>query len=149
MVESYARHIARSLELLETESPWHRRRLAQVLDGRTVAVVLDDELILIAVDVEPGPPYLVVAASGDGAVRLMHGERTLEDALWAGTVAARGSVAALQRGATALSVYLHGLIRCPSAAQAIADFEATVAAQRSPRLSPDEHVRSERWHQLE
>ena len=71
------------------------------------------EIIHLALEAEPSSPALVNATSGRGALALLRGTETLEQALWEGTIATRGSVEQLLVGAQALRVYLHGLIRCP------------------------------------
>ena len=144
----YADHIRRSLELLSQQSPWHRQRLAEVLDGRTIAVVMDDELIQLALDGEPAAPALLIAASGRAALSLLRGRYTLEHALWEGAIEARGAVAELLVGAQALHVYLHGLIRCPGAAALITELASTVDALPEPTRPPGVHARSESWDLL-
>jgi len=144
----YADHIHRSLALLGRQSPWHRQRLAEVLDGRTIAVLMDDEIIHLALDAEPSSPALVIATSGRGALALLRGTETLEQALWEGTIATRGSVEQLLVGAQALRVYLHGLIRCPDAGALITNLAATVDALPAPENSPSMHTRSATWDLL-
>jgi hypothetical protein len=120
--------IARSLDLLEAETPHAYAELARALDGLPLALEVDAEAMLLAFergrhalrDAAPAPVLLRTTHAAildlvDGRTSLLAALR--EERLWL-----QGAPASLVRFDAALRAYLAGAVRSPSFLPLLADY---------------------------
>lgn len=121
--------------VLRDESPVHARALREKLVDRVIVFTVDGERMV------SGGAGLVPATFGDAArgpdlqvdtdsatvLALLDDRITLLDAVRAGSLRARGPRAAIAAAEEAMRVFIHGLVRCPSAPRLLVRFRRIVA----------------------
>ena len=112
--------IERSLEALAREVPSQYARLVDAIDGLVVSLVIDGVPMTLRSDgvrVRMGgdrAPDVEVRTGRDVILDLAADARSLEEAVFDGTVEAVGDLTDLRRFCEGLHHYLHGAVRGPS-----------------------------------
>jgi hypothetical protein len=124
--------LQRACELLRAESPLHYDRLCGILSHLAVRLSVGEELLLhcrearLQVTPAAAGADVRVRASLAAALVLLDGERTLEASLHEDAIDVFGGVEALLRAAEVMEIFLHGLVRCPSAGVLMDDLRTLV-----------------------
>lgn len=123
--DSVATLLIASFEALAAELPAAHARMCARLDGRALALRIDDERILVtfaegsgavrslADDEEPAADVRVVT-SRRAILDVLDARRSLAEAVLADEVEVIGDLARLTEAQEGLLTYVHGGVRCPS-----------------------------------
>lgn len=129
------RLLQRSLAMLESENPAHMRLFQDSLGPLAVALSVDDERLRLAAS--HGVVSITHDAHGDVHVRttlrlispLIRGAVTVLEAIREGHLEIHGKSPMLHDAAKAFEVFLHGLLRCPSAIHLMTDLDLATNAE--------------------
>lgn len=128
-----------ALAVLRKESPPHDRLLRERLDGCTIAFTVDGERMATRgaeMTREPGASDaganvdLRVETDAATVLALLDDRITLLEALRSGALKARGDRSAVARAEAAMRVFIHGLVRCPSAPKLLVKLNNLVEIKR-------------------
>ena len=121
---------------LARESPVHARLLRERLGGCRIAFTVDGDRMTTRGDARlPAPdpttdhPDLHVDTDARTVLALLDDRITLLDAIRTGALRARGPRDAVTRAEAAMRVFIHGLVRCPSAPELLRRFRNTVQSR--------------------
>ena len=122
-----------SFDCLERDIPLAYQRMCALLEGLSVAVAMDDELIVIGcaglrgrVDPAGGPVAAELRTSRRAILAVVDGRLSLADAVLTDAVMVKGSLDVLERLHRALEAYMHGAVRSRSFPALLARFRAPV-----------------------
>lgn len=132
----FTEFLARSLTALARDVPMLHRRLAAQMTGRPVRLAVDGPEIEVVSDGEAlqllpaeGPPPAVRLCTDAAAIlRMVDGERSLEDAVLGDEVELFGAAADLAAFHADLTLYLHAAVRCPALGGLLREFRAGTIA---------------------
>ncbi len=96
------------------------------LDGVVASVSSTLQVVPAAADL---PHAVHVRATPEIVLALVEGRVPIHDAIRSGAIEIFGDVTALRRGRDTLDIYLHGLVRCPSAPTLLAALQDHVGEQ--------------------
>lgn len=130
------RLLRRALAVVERESPWHARALADALSGLTVEAEVDGERLTLRV-VEGRAVVESGGARGGGsavsaetgiaaALAMIEGRERVVDALRSRALRVKGSTGDLLRARRCADVLLHGLVRCASSRGLLSELRGQV-----------------------
>lgn len=128
----FSRFLGRSLAVIARDVPPLHRRLAEHLRDRPVRVAVDVDVVDIVSDGETlelraahGPPPTVrLRTNAPAILRLVDGDRSLEDAVLADEVELFGAAADLVMFHESLVLYLQAAVRCPALVSLLREFRA-------------------------
>lgn len=140
MAAGFQRFLAESLALLARDAPAHYRHFAGQMRGRAVHLSVGTDVLVVDGDGEvvrlrpptapPGAPRL--RTDERTIVRLVDGERSLEEAILADELELFGGPDELVGFHEALTAYLQAAVRCPAMVPLLRAFRA----QLDPRHQP-------------
>lgn len=139
---SFSEFLKRSLAVIARDVPPLHRRLAAHLRDRPVRVAVAADVVDIVSDGErleicaaDGPPPAVRLRTESAAIlRLVDGERSLEDAVLADEVELFGAAADLVTFHESLVLYLQAAVRCPALVRLLREFRAATAIREKECL---------------
>ncbi|MCA9607284.1 MAG: hypothetical protein KC619_16880 [Myxococcales bacterium] len=147
--EDVFRHfLADSLRLVGEESPLAYAALTRTLEGRTVAVAVGDEMVVIHGDAS-GPrlgsrarpiPEVEVSASHAAILSIVDGRSRLLQAIRAGRIDLRGTAGSIADFHDALQAYVHGAVRSRSHPALLRAFRAQVETLSSEEPDRDRNT---------
>ncbi len=139
---SFSEFLGRSLAVIARDVPPLHRRLAAHLRDRPVRVAVEADVVDIisdgeALELRPAdgdPPAVRLRTDSSAILRLIDGDRSLEDAVLADEVELFGAAADMVLFHESLVLYLQAAVRCPALVRLLREFRAATSIREKECL---------------